>query len=139
MVDGCANLWGWIKDWMVERVQGEMTRRRYREDNATGEEEEEEEAARQTEEGIEGESFDDEAVAKAVFDDLVRATIEGRGAATTDELLRRISSKILKAMLGEEAEQKIDEELEKRKRPPVKRGEWEMAATDCMDGGRVMW
>ena len=117
-----------------------MTRRRYREDDeATGEEEEEEEEAGKTDEGIEGESFDDESVAKAVFDDLVRSTIEGRGSATTDELLRRISSTILKAMLGEEAERKIDEELEKRKRPPVKRGEWEMAATDCMDGGRVMW
>ena len=146
MVDGCANLWSWIKDWMVERVQGAMTRKRNKkeeenQDGGGGEEEEGEEGGEEDQDGA-GSSlatFDDEAVAKKVFDDLLRATIEAHGSATVDDTLRKLTSRLLKAMLGEEADREIDEELERRKRPEVKRGEWELAAVDCVDGNRVMW
>jgi len=148
MVDGCANLWGMIKDWMMERVQGAMTRKRSVGEALEGGEkdgqspskgEEEEEERRSAESTVDGSYFDDEAVAKKVFDDLLRETIEAHGNATTDELLRKLSSRILKAMLSEEADDRIGEEMERLKRPIPKRGEWELVATDCMDGNRLMW
>ena len=131
---------------MVERVQGSMTRLRNREEEeGNGEEEEEDtktvggKSVGVSSTGSAPPKFSDEDVAKKVFDDLVKATIEAHGETTVDELLRKLTSRFLKAMTSEEADAKIDEEIEKAKRPEVVCGKWEMAAVDCMDGNRVMW
>jgi hypothetical protein len=73
MVDGCAALWEQIKDWMVGRVGGSMTRKwgtTKREEEVEGGEEE------QGEEEEEKATFTDESVARKVYDDFVAQAVQ---------------------------------------------------------------